>query len=348
VQHERLISGHFLTGVYPAGMSQRKSLIVAYYKFVDLPDYQERKAPLLQLCLEHGVTGTILLAREGINSTMAGPESGVEMVLGFLQEDPAIGELAVKRSWADESPFYRMKVRLKKEIVRLGLPEVNPNDRVGERVAPEKWNELIRDPDVVLVDTRNDYECEIGSFKGAIDPKTRSFREFPDYVRRELAGEKHKKVAMFCTGGIRCEKSTSYLLREGFQQVYHLDGGILNYLEKVAPEDSLWEGDCFVFDNRVTVDHSLERGDYALCRACRHALTQEDLRSPEFVEGVSCPHCFESLSEEQRSRAVERQRQVEISHSLGRKHIGATDVDRERWRDQKLVDRKSQSAGKKP
>lgn len=320
-------------------MSAEKSLVVAYYKFVKLPDFEERKEPLLKVCEDNKVKGTILLAAEGINSTMAGPEAGVEAVLGYLQSDPAIGQLTVKRSWADEPPFYRMKVRLKKEIVRLGMPEVNPNDQVGEYVPPEKWNELISDPDVVLVDTRNDYEYEIGTFKGAIDPNTKSFREFPEYVRTNLADKKDKKIAMFCTGGIRCEKSTSLLLKEGFEKVYHLEGGILNYLEKVDPAESLWQGDCFVFDNRVAVDHKLERGDYELCRACRHALTEEDLQSEKFAEGISCPHCYDTLSEEQRVRAAERQKQVEISKALGRKHIGATELERQEWREMKLKER---------
>lgn len=321
-------------------MSTEKSLVVAYYKFVDLPDYEERRAPLQDVCEANGVKGTILLAAEGINSTMAGPEAGIEAVLDYLQSDPAIGPLVVKRSWAEAPPFYRMKVRLKKEIVRLGMPEVNPNDQVGEYVPPEKWNELISDPNVILVDTRNDYEYEIGTFKGAIDPKTKTFREFPDYVKKELGDKKDKKIAMFCTGGIRCEKSTSLLLKEGFEKVYHLEGGILNYLEKVDPQESLWEGDCFVFDNRVAVDHSLQKGDYEMCRACRHALTEEDLRSDKFVEGTSCPHCFDTLTEDQRTRAAERQKQVEISKALGRKHIGATQLEREEWREVKLAERK--------
>ncbi len=326
-------------------MSMKKSLIVAYYKFVDLPDFEARKEPLLEVCERNGVKGTVLLAAEGINSTMAGSESGIEAVLDYLQSDAAIGALTVKRSWSDECPFYRMKVRLKKEIVRLGMPDVNPNDQVGEYVAPEEWNALISDPDVVLVDTRNGYEYEIGTFKGALDPRTKSFRDFPEYVKNELADKKSKKVAMFCTGGIRCEKSTSYLLKEGFEKVYHLEGGILNYFEKVDAKDSLWEGDCFVFDNRVAVDHELEQGEYIMCRACRHALVAEELKSSKYVEGTSCPHCYDTLTEDQRTRAAERQKQVEISKALGRKHIGATLLEREQWRDMKL--RKRAEQGKK-
>ena len=320
-------------------MSGSGVLVVAYYKFVSLPDYRERREPLMRLCERHGVKGTILLAEEGLNSTMCGPEEGVEAVLESLQSDPAIGELVVKRSWAEEAPFYRLKVRLKREIVGLGMPEVNPNHQVGEYVPPERWNELISDPEVLVIDTRNDYECEVGTFQGAIDPGTKSFREFPEYVRQNLSDQKDRPIAMFCTGGIRCEKSTSFLLKEGFSKVYHLEGGILNYLEKVSPEESLWKGDCFVFDNRVAVNHDLEQGDYGMCRACRHVLSDEDRASAQYVEGTSCPHCFESLSAAQRARAAERQRQVEITRSLGRKHIGSTEQERLQWRQEKLAQR---------
>lgn len=326
-------------------MISEKSLVVTYYKFVDLPDFEKRKAPLLAVCEANEVKGTILLAAEGINSTMAGPEAGVNAVLDYLQSDSAIGELVVKRSWADECPFYRMKVRLKKEIVRLGMPDVNPNQQVGEHVSPEKWNELISDPSVILIDTRNDYEHDIGSFKGAMDPRTQSFREFPEYVDKELSDKKDKTIAMFCTGGIRCEKATSLLLREGFEKVYHLEGGILNYLEKVDPKESMWEGDCFVFDNRVTVNHKLEQGEYEMCRACRHTLTSEDMESDRFIEGESCPYCFDTLTEEQRHRAAERQKQVEISRALGRQHIGATELERQEWREMKLKARAERSCG---
>ncbi len=316
-------------------MSDQKTLIVAYYKFVPLPDYEERREPLQRVCQENGVKGTILLAAEGINSTMAGPPEGVEAVLNYLQSDPAIGELTVKRSWADDEPFYRMKVRLKKEIVRLGMPEINPNDQVGTYVEPEDWNELISNPDVLVVDTRNDYECQIGAFKGAADPQTKSFREFPEYVKQKLADKKGQKIAMYCTGGIRCEKSTSLLLNEGFEEVYHLHGGILNYLEKVKPEDSLWEGECFVFDNRVTVDHRLEAGAFDMCHACRHTLSDEDKQSEHFLEGISCPHCVDTLTDERRMRAAERQKQVELNAEKGLKHIGASQKDIEIRREEK-------------
>jgi len=321
-------------------VSSQKTTVVAYYKFANLPNFEERRAPLLAVCEENGIKGTILLAAEGINSTMAGSDEGVRAVLDYLQSDPTIGPLEVKYSYTDDPPFYRMKVRLKKEIVRLGLPEINPNDQVGEYVDPQEWNDLISDPDVVLVDTRNDYEVDIGTFKGAVNPNTKSFREFPKYVEENLSENKDKAVAMFCTGGIRCEKSTSYLLDQGFKNVYHLKGGILNYLEKVDADKSLWEGDCFVFDNRVTVNHDLKPGDYDMCHACRHAITEEDRKSPEFQEGVSCPYCHDSLPEETRQRAAERQKQIEIHDKLERAHIGMTDEERSTWREQKRAERK--------
>ena len=321
-------------------MSRETFTIAAFYKFAPLPDYKERREPLRAFCEAQGVKGTILLAKEGINSTIAGPKEGMANVLERIQSDPAIGELTIKYSEASEIPFYRMKVRLKKEIVRLGRPDVNPNDQVGEYVDPQDWNELISDPSVTLIDTRNDYECDLGTFKGAANPHTKNFREFPEYVDTELSDKKDQPIAMFCTGGIRCEKSTSLLLKKGFKKVYHLNGGILNYLEKVDPSESLWQGDCFVFDNRVTVNHQLEPGEYDMCHACRHAISEEDKESPKYIEGISCPHCFDSLSEEQRERAAQRQKQIEISQKLHRKHIGMTAEERIAWREEKLDKRR--------
>lgn len=329
-------------------MSRETCKIAAFYKFASLPDYQERREPLRAYCESQGVKGTILLAAEGINSTIAGPSEGLEKVLEYIQSDPAIGKLTIKYSEASEIPFYRMKVRLKKEIVRLGRPDVNPNDQVGEYVDPEDWNELISDPTVTLIDTRNDYECDLGTFEGAANPHTKNFREFPEYVETELSDKKDQPIAMFCTGGIRCEKSTALLLKKGFKKVYHLNGGILNYLEKVDPADSLWQGDCFVFDNRVTVNHQLEPGDFDMCHACRHAISEEDKLSPKYQEGISCPHCFESLSAEQRERAAQRQKQIEISQKLHRKHIGMTADERVAWREEKLEKRRRKETASKP
>src|SRR6476469_2551950 len=240
-------------------------VVPALYKFVSLPDFAEKKDPLLAYCLAQNIKGTLLLAQEGINGTIAGSRAAVDAVLSFLRTDPRLADLEHKESYTDIPPFDRMKVRLKKEIVPLGVPEVDPNQKVGTYVTPEEWNQLISDPEVVLIDTRNDYEVQIGTFQGACNPQTASFREFPDYVRQNLDPQKHKKVAMFCTGGIRCEKASSYMLEQGFEEVYHLKGGILKYLEAVPAEESLWSGECFVFDQRVAVGHGLSLGSHVLC-----------------------------------------------------------------------------------
>ena len=232
-------------------------VVAALYKFVHLPDFAERREPILDYCVTQGIKGTILLAEEGINGTIAGSRAAIDAVLTFLRSDPRLTDLEHKESIADTHPFERMKVKLKQEIVPLGVPEIDPNQKVGTYVTPEEWNEIISDPDVVVIDTRNDYEVQIGTFKGAINPQTKAFREFPDYVRQHLDPSKHKKVAMFCTGGIRCEKASSFMLEEGFEEVYHLKGGILKYLEEVPTQKSLWEGECFVFDQRVAVRHGL-------------------------------------------------------------------------------------------
>jgi len=288
-------------------------VIVTFYKFIPLPDFQKRQLPLLEDCLNAGLKGTILLAKEGINGTLAGSREGIDAVLNKLKQDSRFTDLITKESVADNFPFRRMKVRLKNEIVSMGQPGVNPADRVGAYVPPEDWNSLISEPDVLLVDARNDYEVGIGSFEGAVSPKTDTFREFPAYVEHNLNPKKHKKVAMFCTGGIRCEKATSFMLDRGFDKVYHLQGGILKYLEKVPEQQSLWHGECFVFDDRVAVDHSLKPGSYRQCYACRRPLSKEDLLSSSYSEGISCPHCIESLTDDQRSRFSERQRQIELA-----------------------------------
>lgn len=295
-------------------------VVAALYKFVTLEDYVERREPLLTVMLDNEVKGTLLLAEEGINGTIAGSRAGVDAVLAFLKADSRLVDLEHKESYCDEQPFYRTKVKLKKEIVTLGVPGVDPNKKVGTYVDPKDWNALISDPDVVLIDTRNDYEVGIGTFTNAVDPKTKSFREFPQYVRQNFDPSRHKKVAMFCTGGIRCEKASSFMLNEGFEEVYHLKGGILKYLEEVPQEDSLWQGDCFVFDNRVTVRHDLSEGEYDQCHACRTPISAADRESEHYVPGISCPHCWDSLPEKTRISARERQKQIELARQRNQPH----------------------------
>lgn len=299
-------------------------IVAALYKFANLPDFRERQSALLDFCVSQGLFGTLLLAEEGINGTVAGNRDGIDALIAYLRADQALAGLEHKESYADEMPFTRMKVKLKKEIVTLGVPGINPNKKVGTYVAPEDWNALISDPDVVLIDTRNGYECDIGTFKGAIDPKTKTFREFPAYVDKNFNPAKHKKVAMFCTGGIRCEKASSLMVSQGYEQVYHLQGGILKYLETIPPEQSLWQGECFVFDQRISVGHGLKLGDYDQCHGCRHPVSPEEKQSAHYVEGVSCPHCFDAQTEEQRARFAERQKQTELARKKGVPHIGVT------------------------
>lgn len=284
-------------------------VVATFYKFVKLPDYREMRSPLQQLCETAGVKGTLLLALEGINGTLAGTRRGIDAVLTGLRSDVRLADLTVKESTAHYPPFERMKVKLKREIVTLGVPEVDPTEQVGTYVAPEDWNQVISDPEVLVLDTRNDYEVQIGTFKTAVNPQTQSFREFPDYVQTHLDPSQHKKVAMFCTGGIRCEKATSYLLAQGFEQVYHLQGGILKYLEAVPADESLWEGECFVFDERVAVRHGLQPGSYEMCLACGYPINAADKASSQYQPGIACPHCYDTLTEEKRTRQEERQRQ---------------------------------------
>ena len=300
------------------------TLVAALYKFVALPDYEVLQQPLLACCKENDVMGTILLASEGINGTIAGSPEGIRNVLDFLKSDERLADLEHKESYAEEPPFYRMKVRLKREIVTMGVPTVDPTEKAGTYVKPEDWNDLISDPNVVLVDARNDYEVAIGTFKGAINPNTKSFRELPGWLREQFAGGEKTKVAMFCTGGIRCEKSTAFLRSEGIEEVYHLRGGILKYLENVPEEDSLWQGECFVFDQRVAVKHGLEQGSYDQCYACRMPISDEGKRSDQYVKGVSCPHCYDEFPEERKHRFAERQKQIELARQRGEQHIGAT------------------------
>jgi UPF0176 protein len=295
-------------------------VVAALYKFVTLEDYQALREPLLQAMLDNDIKGTLLIAEEGINGTVSGTRAGIDGLLAWLKRDPRMDDIDHKESYCDEQPFYRTKVKLKKEIVTLGVPGVDPNRQVGTYVEPADWNALLDDPEVLLIDTRNDYEVAIGTFKGAVDPQTASFRDFPAYIKAHFDPTVHKKVAMFCTGGIRCEKASSYMLGEGFDEVYHLKGGILKYLEKVPEPESKWQGDCFVFDNRVTVRHDLSAGDYDQCHACRTPISAADRESPHFSPGVSCPYCWDSLSEKTRKSAIDRQKQIELAKARNQPH----------------------------
>ncbi|WP_025732578.1 rhodanese-related sulfurtransferase [Carnimonas nigrificans] len=300
-------------------------VVAALYKFVTLNDYQQLREPLLSFMLEHDIKGTLLLAAEGINGTVSGSRDAIDALLEWFARDERLTALEYKESFSSEHPFYRTKVKLKKEIVTMGVPGVDPNQQVGTYLEPEEWNRLLDDPEVVLIDTRNDYEVDIGTFEGAVDPKTKTFREFPGYVRGHYDPEKVKKVAMFCTGGIRCEKASSFMLNEGFEEVYHLKGGILNYLKQIPEEQSKWRGECFVFDNRVAVKHDLSEGEFDQCHACRHPVSHQDRESAHYVPGISCPHCWNTLSEKTRQRAIERQKQIELARQRHQPHpIGHT------------------------
>jgi UPF0176 protein len=296
--------------------------VAALYKFTALPDCAKLRAPLQDMCDLLGVKGTLLLAEEGLNGTVAGSEPATAKLIAFLRADPRLSDLDVKYSTAEDMPFYRMKVRLKREIVTMGVDGVDPNKTVGTYVNPDDWNALISDPDTILIDTRNDYEVGIGTFKGAVNPNTQTFREFPAWVEANRDKIDKPKVAMFCTGGIRCEKASSFMLENGFDDVYHLKGGILKYLETQAETNSLWEGDCFVFDQRVAVSHGLKESDYDQCFACRRPITEDDKSRPEYSKGVSCHHCFEEMSEAQKSAFAERQKQIALARARGEVHIG--------------------------
>jgi UPF0176 protein len=297
-------------------------LTAAFYKFVDLNDFEAMKAPLLAFCEANRVKGTILLAQEGINGTIAGAANDVHAVLDYLRRDSRLADLVHKESNARSVPFYRMKVRLKREIVTLGVPGVSPTKMAGTYVKPEEWNKLLDDPNVVFVDVRNDYEVRLGTFKGALNPNTKSFSDLPGWVGQQAVLRDKPRVAMFCTGGIRCEKSTAFLRAQGFEEVYHLEGGILKYLETVPDEQSRWDGQCFVFDERVSVGQRLKPGNYELCRSCREPLGDTERASPLFVRGVSCPYCHGTRSEDKQAGLRERQRQVELAERHNRPHIG--------------------------
>lgn len=296
--------------------------IAALYHFTRFDDPDGLRPALKALCLDQNVKGTLLLAGEGINGTIAGPRSGIDAVLAHIRALPGCEGLEWKESFADTAPFGKIKVRLKREIVTMGQPDVDPQAKVGNYVAPEDWNALIQSEDVAVIDTRNDYEVAIGTFEGAIDPETSSFGEFPAWWEANKERFHNKKIAMFCTGGIRCEKSTNYLLGQGVEDVYHLKGGILKYLEEVPEAESTWDGDCFVFDNRVSVGHGLKVGPHQLCHACRKPLFPEDLKRSEFVVGVSCHQCIDVTSEDDKNRFRERQKQIELARKRGSEHLG--------------------------
>lgn len=296
-------------------------VVVALYKFVTLDDYRELREPLLQRCLDAGIKGSLLLAHEGINGTIAGSRAAIDAVLTYLKSDVRLRDIDHKESLDAAQPFLRMKVKLKKEIVTMGIECVDPNRRVGTYVEPRDWNAVISDPEVLVIDTRNDYEVELGTFENALNPQLQTFREFPQYVQ-QFDPAKHKKVAMFCTGGIRCEKASAFMLHAGFDEVYHLKGGILKYLEEVPQQDSLWHGECFVFDNRVAVDHALEKGSYTLCHACGWGVNEAAKRSPLYEEGVSCPRCHDAVSDDQKVRFRERRKQIQLAAERGEEHLG--------------------------
>lgn len=297
-------------------------VVCALYKFVTLDDFENLRAPLLNTLLELQVRGTLLLAREGINGTVAGSRQAIDQLLDWLRAIPELSDIDHKESLSEQQPFLRTKVKLKKEIVTMGVEGIDPRRVVGTYVEAADWNALISDPEVLLIDTRNDYEVQVGTFEGAVNPATDTFREFPDYVREHLDPGRHKRVAMFCTGGIRCEKSTAYLKEQGFDEVYHLKGGILKYLEEVPQEQSLWRGECFVFDDRVTVDHALNPGSYDQCHACRLPITGEDKASEHYKPGISCPHCYDRTTDRQRQRFEERERQIQLARARGDQHMG--------------------------
>ncbi|MXU66837.1 oxygen-dependent tRNA uridine(34) hydroxylase TrhO [Oceanomicrobium pacificus] len=297
-------------------------VVAAFYHFTRFDDPAALRTPLQAVCDGAGVRGSLLIAGEGVNGTIAGSRDGIDTVLAHLRGLPGCAALEHKESHASEMPFLRMKVRLKREIVTMGQPDVDPRAHVGTYVAPEDWNDLIAQDDVVVIDTRNDYEVEIGTFRGAVDPQTKSFREFPAWWAENAERFHNKRVAMFCTGGIRCEKSTNYLLGQGVSDVFHLKGGILKYLEEIPQEESLWDGECFVFDGRVSVGHGLKEGPFGLCHACRRPITDADRDDPRFERGVSCPRCHDETDAARKARFRERQKQVDLAAARGERHLG--------------------------
>jgi len=297
-------------------------VVSALYKFVSLEAFATLKNPLLRLMKHHGIHGTLLLAKEGINGTVAGSREAINILYEWFAKQPHLDNIVHKESYCETMPFNRTKVKLKKEIVTLGVEGIDPLRVVGTYIKPKDWNKLIADEEVTVIDTRNDYEVQIGTFKRAINPNTTTFREFPQFVKTHLDPQKNRKVAMFCTGGIRCEKSTAYLKELGFNEVYHLEGGILKYLEDIPENESLWEGECFVFDERVAVNQALQKGQYDQCHACRFPITEDDKQSPYYVQGISCPHCFDQKTPSQTQRYLEREKQSQLARARGEAHIG--------------------------
>ena len=304
--------------------NKNEILVAALYKFVEISDLLSLQDNLYNICEENNIMGTILIADEGINGTISGKHNEIKETISSLTSDDRFSNIEIKYSSTDKQPFHRMKVRLKKEIVTIGLPEINPNKKVGRYVKPEDWNELISDPNVVVIDTRNKYETKIGSFQNALDPETSSFREFPDWVKKFKNSKENsnKKIAMFCTGGIRCEKASSLMKEEGFEDVYHLQGGILKYLETIDKENSLWNGECFVFDQRVCLTDELEVGSYKMCFACRMPITEEEMQNEKYIEGISCIYCYDKTTEEKKERFGSRQKQILLAKERGEKHLG--------------------------
>jgi len=298
-------------------------IVATFYKFIELNDLENLRDRALNFCESQQLKGTILLAHEGINATISGKQENVDQFFQFLKQDERFADIEPKLSYTEEPPFHRMKVKIKPEIITMGVNEIEPAITTGKHVDPETWNDIISDPEVLVIDTRNEYEYKVGSFENAVSPQTDNFREFPEFVEENLDPNQHKKVAMFCTGGIRCEKASTYLLEKGFEEVYQLNGGILNYLETVSPEESLWEGECFVFDSRVAVNENLETGDHELCYGCRHPLSPEDLQSEKYQPGVCCPYCYDRLTKQQRDRFTERWRQQQLAKQRNEKHVGA-------------------------
>ena len=304
--------------------NKNEILVAALYKFVEIDDLLSLQGNLYEICEKNNIMGTILIANEGINGTISGKNNEINQAISLLKSDKRFANIEIKYSSTNKQPFHRMKVRLKKEIVTIGLPEINPNKKVGTYVKPEDWNDLISDPNVIVIDTRNKYETKIGSFQNALDPETSSFREFPDWVKKFKSSKENanKKIAMFCTGGIRCEKASSLMKEEGFEDVYHLQGGILKYLETIDKENSLWNGECFVFDQRVCLTDELEVGSYKMCFACRMPITEEEMQNEKYIEGISCIYCYDKTTKEKKERFGSRQRQILLAKERGEKHLG--------------------------